>query len=110
LYRDVGTPKGYPYVGVVTDEPFPQYISVHSSYHTEMTKQILQYVTGEPVSDQECEDIDECQSNCYDKNKDQQIYSYQFLVGPDCHNETGAFCAVCYRTSVAKKNGAESSI
>ena len=49
LYRDVGTPKGYPYLGVVTDEPFPQYISVHSSYHTEMTKQILQYYTGEPV-------------------------------------------------------------
>lgn len=111
LYRLVGTPNGFPYIGNLDEGPHPQYISVHSSYHTEMTKQILQYFTGDLDQDKNCTDPNEkilqkdhCQEVCLQKNREQQIYTYQFMVGSeDCFNSTGAICGNCYKTSVGKK-------
>ena len=102
LYRLVGTPNGFPYIGNLDEGPHPQYISVHSSYHTEMTKQILQYFTGDLDQDRNCTDPEErivlkdhCQEVCLEKNREQQIYSYQFMVGSqDCFNSTGTILSI----------------
>ena len=62
--------------------PFPQYVGVRSSFHTLMTKLMLQYLTGTPVDIQT--DGDQSKSKeevnaeelvkCRDFNKDQNIF------------------------------------
>ena len=34
---------------IFRDEPFAQYVSVRASFHTIMTKQVLQYITGDVI-------------------------------------------------------------
>ena len=121
MFYEASEPDNYPWL-VSPDKrgrtPFPQYVGVRSSFHTLMTKLMLQYLTGTPVpvDTETSEDNKEEIKKCRDMNKDQNIFrlylivlrdmrlmvssSFVYLVGKDCHNSTHTSCGQCYRTTV----------
>jgi len=105
MFYEASEPDNYPWL-ISPDKrgrtPFPQYVGVRSSFHTLMTKLMLQYLTGTPVSvdTETSEDNKEEIKKCRDMNKDQNIFSFVYLVGKDCHNSTHTSCGQCYRTTV----------
>ena len=81
-----------------------------------MTRQMLQYLTGTPIDIKTESNLsgDEISAEevmkCRDMNKDQNIFSYVYLVGVDCYNLTQSWCGNCYRTNthntkVIRENG-----
>ena len=97
-FYEASEPDNYPWVLPPEKRgrtPFPQYVGVRSSFHTLMTKLMLQYLTGTPVDTEPemQEDTDqgtvkdemnsEAVKRCRDKNSDQNIYRYcvRVLVG-----------------------------
>ena len=59
--------------------PFPQYVGVRSSFHTLMTKLMLQYLTGTPVDTEPSTTVTDEEKagemkRCRDRNSDQNIY------------------------------------
>ena len=103
LFKEASSPLGYPWTDPSISEPLPQYVSVHTSGHTMMTKQVLQYLTGEvevqPEKPITCLDVycglDEVKSladqqlECLAQNKGQEVFKYNFFVGKPCYNATG---------------------
>ena len=88
-FYEASTPDDYPwnYIPEARGKtPFPQYVGVRSSYHTLMTRRVLQLLTGEGVEVPESEDpVTGEEENthtrvlgemkrCRDLNKDQNIY------------------------------------
>ena len=107
LFHEASEPGNYPWIFAPESRrktPFPQYVGVRSSYHTLMTKLVLQYLTGtpEPLSagTNDTADIAEAKKNCLAKNQKQNVYRYVFLVGKSCYNTTGVECGKCYQTTV----------
>jgi len=113
LFKEASNPAlGFPWTDPTTSQPLPQYVSVHTSGHTVMTKQVLQYLTGVVdngvQTEGECEDGEECeekslaeqQSECLARNQRQQVFKYNFFTGKHCYNETGPYCGNCYRSTV----------
>ena len=88
-FYEASEPDNYPWVLAPQKRgrrPFPQYVGVRSSFHTLMTKLMLQYLTGTPVDTELKEESDhttvkdemkaEEVKRCRDKNSDQNIYRY----------------------------------
>ena len=86
-FYEASEPDNYPWVLPPEKRgrtPFPQYVGVRSSFHTLMTKLMLQYLTGTPVDTELQGDPDhgtlkdeintEEVKRCRDKNSDQNIY------------------------------------
>jgi len=107
LFYEASAPNNYPWIYTPQKrrkDPFPQYVGVRSSFHTLMTKLLLQYVTGETVSmeldDDEVPDVGKAQKACLAKNENQNVYRYVFLVGKSCYNLTSVDCGECFKTTV----------
>jgi nicastrin len=107
LFHEASEPGNYPWIFATESRrktPFPQYVGVRSSYHTLMTKLVLQYLTGTPeplnAETNDTADIAEEKKNCLAKNQKQNVYRYVFLVGKSCYNTTGVECGKCYQTTV----------
>ena len=89
-FYEASTPDDYPwnYIPEARGKtPFPQYVGVRSSYHTLMTRRVLQLLTGERVemaetgesvtSEEEEDTVTRVfgeMKRCRDLNKDQNIY------------------------------------
>ena len=86
-FYEASEPDNYPWVLPPVKRgrtPFPQYVGVRSSFHTLMTKLMLQYLTGTPEDREQQGDPDlgtlkdeinaEEVKRCRDKNSDQNIY------------------------------------
>ena len=43
-------------------------------------------------------------SACLAKNSHQSVYTYSFLVGPDCYNGSTVTCGSCYQTTVGQSD------
>ncbi|XP_023337396.1 nicastrin [Eurytemora carolleeae] len=80
LFKEASSLNGYPWTGVVQDFPFPQYISVHTSYHTLLTTQILQYSTGEIVQDTREKDCSEETPPNLEEEKIKSVYQSCILL------------------------------
>jgi len=103
MFHEASTPnKGFPWDGKTVDYPFPQYVGVNPSTHTLLTKQVLQLLTGEKVTNDSHSDLEEEKSACLDRNDHQSIYTFNFLVGPDCYNGSNVICGSCYKTTVGQ--------
>jgi len=109
LFYKASDPESYPWTTAAaarTTTPWPQYVGVRSSFHTVLTKQTLQYLTGDIVTEESEEDYDlkKSKTACLDKNKNQNIYRYTFLVGDECYVENDTVskpkCGRCYQTTV----------
>eukprot|EP00092_Neocalanus_flemingeri_P053286 GFUD01062578.1.p1 GENE.GFUD01062578.1~~GFUD01062578.1.p1 ORF type:complete len:253 (-),score=80.44 GFUD01062578.1:201-872(-) len=107
LFHEASEPGNYPWIFAPESRrktPFPQYVGVRSSYHTLMTKLLLQYLTGTPepldTESDDTPDISEAKTKCLTKNQNQNVYHYVFLVGESCYNTTGVECGKCYKTTV----------
>ena len=81
LFYRASSPDNFPWIfspEARGGSPFPQYVGVRSSYHTLMTRQVLQLLTGDTVtaasSEEAGEDIAEEMKACRDLNNDQNIY------------------------------------
>jgi len=85
---------------------------VRTSDLTTITKQFLQYLTGDEVelpqdnstTDDSQADLSDTRQTCLDMNKNQNIFSYVFLVSDKYFNESNTVSAptggVCYKTTV----------
>jgi len=113
MFYESSVPESYPWTTTPqarVTTPWPQYVGVRSSFHTVLTKQTLQYLTGDIVkeeSEAESEeeyDLKKSKKACLEKNKNQNIYRYSFLVGNDCYNKSNTAllptCGKCYQTTV----------
>ena len=91
MFYKASKPDGLSYPWIYSPEkrgksPFPQYVGVRSSYHTMMTRQVLQLFTGEKVDinvDKGADGdnklsktkiIQEEMKKCKEFNKDQNIF------------------------------------
>ena len=70
---------------------------------------LLQLLTGETVDitedHEKKKDDDEFSRNkteCNNKNSDQTVFSYVYLVGPGCYQNNTVTCGTCYKTTVGK--------
>ena len=91
-FYEASTPDDYPWTYIPEARgktPFPQYVGVRSSYHTLMTRRVLQLITGQSVQVTE-ESITSKEEDtvtrvfgemkrCRDLNKDQNIYRYKWI-------------------------------
>jgi len=107
LFHEASEPGNYPWIFTPDSRrktPFPQYVGVRSSYHTLMTKLLLQYLTGTPepldTEDSNNTDITEAKKDCLAKNQNQNVYRFVFLVGEACYTNSGVECGKCYKTTV----------
>ena len=88
MFYQASKPNSYPWIYSPEkrrNSSFPQYVGVKSSYHTMMTKQVLQLFTGEKVEiNADNEDVDheltkdeiiiKEMKKCNEYNKDQNIF------------------------------------
>ena len=106
------TDEGFPWNGDKPG-PFPQYFGVNRSPHAIQTTALLQLFTGDIIdiardnADEEVEESkqeeSEFQKNkkrCLELNGGQAVFSYVYLVGPGCYENTTVQCGKCYRTTV----------
>jgi len=105
MFRTASSPSGYPWeIQPRSEVPFPQYISVGSTYHTNFTAQILMVLAGDNEDgnkDIPSADVrDALQLACWAQNHGQDVFNYIFLVGEGCFNDTGVVCGGCYKTTV----------
>jgi len=81
--------------------PFPQYVGVTKSTHATLTKQLLQLLTGDVLKDgDDGDNFSDNKEKCEGRNSDQTVFSYVYLVGPGCYNDTVVTCGHCYQTLV----------
>ena len=89
-FYEASTPDDYPWNYIPEARgitPFPQYVGVRSSYHTLMTRRVLQLITGQPVQVTKTEESVTGEEEedtftqvlgemkrCRDLNKDQNIF------------------------------------
>ena len=99
--------EGFPWNGPTVDYPFPQYVGVQQSNHASQTMLLLQLLTGETVdiSDdhekkKEEDQFSKNKTECSNKNNDQTVFSYIYLVGPGCYEDDKVTCGACYKTTV----------
>ena len=86
LFYRASSPDNFPWIfspEARGGSPFPQYVGVRSSYHTLMTRQVLQLLTGDTVTvaadtagggEEAGADIAGEMKACRDLNNDQNIY------------------------------------
>jgi len=106
MFHQASSPgQGFPWDGKTVNYSFPQYVGVNPSTHTLLTKQVLQLLTGQKIPlDQNSTDLSEQKSACLAKNSHQSVYTYSFLVGPDCYNGSTVTCSSCYQTTVGQSD------
>merc|ERR1712098_244508 len=116
MFYQASKPNSYPWIYSPEKRgksPFPQYVGVKSSYHTMMTKQVLQLFTGEKVEikmdddDYDNQELSKAEiilkemKKCKELNKDQNIFNYVYVVGDtSCYNVTSVSCGQCLKTTV----------
>jgi len=102
MFHQASSPnQGFPWDGKQVTSPFPQYVGVNPSPHTKLTKQVLQLVTGNIITtNKTITDLTEQSAACLARNSDQSVFTYTFLVGPGCYNESTVTCGSCYQTTV----------
>jgi len=105
------TNEGFPWSGPKVNYPWPQYVGVTQSNHASQTEFLLQLLTGETVDlIKHVEDEEETKKHesdfavnktkCNEKNSNQSVYKYVYLVGPECYIESKVVCGKCYKTTV----------
>ena len=106
---------GFPWTGPQVTRPFPQYVGVNVSPHTQMTVQLLQLLTGAEVEVEKEPDTTDTKKHKTDwedaaeackslDSEDSPLVTHVYLVGPGCYSNNSVHCGRCYRTTVTKSD------
>ena len=106
----------FPWTGPRVTKPWPQYVSVVTSPHTRLSKQLLQLLTGTQVELKEKEEqgevkkkkswwkeaSEECSG--LDSGSRPQVSHVYLVGGPDCYENNTVVCGRCYQNTVSQSD------
>ena len=105
----------FPWSGPRVSSPWPQYVSVVTSPHTRLSKQLLQLLTGTVVNLKEVEEGEKKKQESWWKaasdectalnSPERPLVSHVYLVGgPECYQNNTVVCGHCYATTVTQSD------